>query len=221
MLCTSRISGFSWRGARHSGLVQTASPNPVLAYPECIQIDFWKSGQQQKKKTHEINFLQIGSKPHFEVVWNEIPIGFLSGCSNWISKCLLCHLRHDTRRECLNTSAGVHAATTRAPKNLHWLILTPTLLPQQPMQIGWWRLDTQIRSDHLQIKVQTVVPKDVETNPFCLRSEHSLRQVHFNNKNKKETFLKSQPLCPGWFFDSKHGPLELWTNRTRFFLFSI
>ena len=46
-------------------------------------------------------------------------------------------------------SAGIHAATSRAPKNL----LTHMPSPQRTMQIGWWRLDTHIRFDHLQITV--------------------------------------------------------------------
>ncbi len=56
-----------------------------------------------------------------------------------------------------------------------YLMLMPTALPQQPMQIGWWRLDTQIRSDHLQITVWTVCLKDLiwETNLICLQSEQS------------------------------------------------
>lgn len=33
-----------------------------------------------------------------------------------------------------------------------WLLRT-TLLPQKPMRLGWWCLDTQIGSDHLQITV--------------------------------------------------------------------
>ncbi len=47
---------------------------------------------------------------------------------------------------------------------------------QQPLQIGRWCLDTQIRSDHLQMTVRTVCIKDLiwETNLIRLQSEQSL-----------------------------------------------
>ncbi len=57
-------------------------------------------------------------------------------------------------------------------------LLTSTPLPQQPMQMGWWCLDTKIQSDHLQITVWTVCLKDLiwETNLICLQSGQSLTQ---------------------------------------------
>lgn len=51
-------------------------------------------------------------------------------------------------------------------------IPTPTLLPQQPMLIGWWCLDEK-KSDCLQITVQTLVLSD-------LRGTNQVEYVGFN-----------------------------------------
>lgn len=103
------------------GLVHTASPNPFFFWHN--KTDFWKS---------------LGSKKHH----------MKSGLQSAI-----CVTRNTAKKQQHQLqsagSAGIHAATSRAPKNL----LTHMPSPQRTMQIGWWRLDTHIRFDHLQITV--------------------------------------------------------------------
>ncbi len=52
--------------------------------------------------------------------------------------------------------------------------LMPTSLPQQPMQLCVRCADTQIRSDHLPIKVWTLSDLIWEVNQICLVCKHSL-----------------------------------------------
>ncbi len=80
------------------GFVQTATPNLFFGVSRLIL----ESGEQ--KKTHEMQFLQIGSKNYYEVVQNVIPIGFLhmrlssdALAVKITKKCLLYHSQHDTQ----------------------------------------------------------------------------------------------------------------------------
>lgn len=59
---------------------------------------------------------------------------------------------------------------------LTFVVTGTPLLPEQPMQITWWCLDTQIWSDHLQMTLRAVCLKDViwETNLIGLQSKQSI-----------------------------------------------
>lgn len=61
----------------------------------------------------------------------------------------------------------------------HTYMGTPTLLPKQPIEVGWVCLDTQIWFDHLLLIVQTVCLErsDLRRNPFCLQSEHNQIEI--------------------------------------------
>lgn len=119
------------------------------------------------------------AKQHVEVVWNWMSANASqSGRSDrlyLISKCLFCHSQRDTQwRQSPERRKGIKGPFWRAvcrpdylegrvmafflslmllcwPRHQRAYRLTPALLPQQPMQIGWCCLD----SDHSQITVQS------------------------------------------------------------------
>ncbi len=113
------------RTERNIGFVETASPNPFFGISRLYPDWFWKFWTA--KKTHEMCFLQIRSKPHLEVVWNAIPIWFLHMCLSpdaldtqiWFQSVFCITL--DTQRQHKIQSDGsasewlsrIHAATGR------------------------------------------------------------------------------------------------------------
>ena len=85
------------------------------------------------------------------------------------------------------------------------ILAMPLSLPQQPMQIGWWHMDTQIQTKHLQITIQTIGPKDIiwgaRWNLLIVWTESNFSDLHRSSEGV-ETNVRI--LCPslGLFLQS-------------------
>ena len=174
---------------------QTARPNPCFGISrlilECLD----------SKKPNEMWFLQIRSKPHLATHNDYIKIQSDGSASERLSRINVATLaerygRQHRKQQSVdrrwNKLSISHAFTLENCFTSVIYLLMPMLSPRQPMQIGWWCLDTQIRSDHLQVTVWTVCLKDliIETNqanktkPVCVVMCVNWGKIYLKPKNK-------------------------------------
>ena len=139
----------------HRGLFQTAIQNVLFCHS---QIDFFsqvKSSQiylYSTFHTASVKSTCLGSLD--SKIWTS-PNASQSRCSNCSKR--MSYMSLSTQK----TNDNINSRVTE--EHHHGRVaMSPTLLPLQPVLIGWWWcLDTQIQCDHLQIALRGAGLKDL------------------------------------------------------------